>query len=182
MEKDELREKLREHFLHTRRRGEIENPDGIGIVGNVRCGDILSFQIKVKDGILSEVRFQCLGCGAAKAVASYIAEITEGRSIDEVEGMQMEDIFTDLIVLPRSKWHCPFQALDALKMAIEDWKSKSGEGKRKMIDAEQISLKERCPYCREILGENLEICESCEMKTTRCSNCGKQVILKKEAE
>jgi len=173
------KEKLREHFLHPQRRGELPNPDGVGIVGNAQCGDILSFQIKVKDHSLEEVRFQCLGCGAAKAVASYVAELAEGKPIEEVEQMRMEDLFEDLKVLPQSKWHCPFQALDALKMAIADWREKSGEGKRKMIDVEPIPKEDRCPYCREILGE-IALCETCELKTAKCANCGKEIALKQE--
>jgi len=176
----DIKDKLREKFLHPSHRGEITNPDGTGIVGNARCGDILSFQIKVKDQMIDKVRFQCLGCGAAKAVAGYIAELAEGKTIEEIERMKMDDFFDALKVLPQSKWHCPFQALDALKMAIEDFRSKEREGKRRMIDVEQISDKERCPYCKEILGDELEYCESCEMKAVKCANCGRQICVEKE--
>ncbi len=178
----ELNDKLKEHFRHPQRRGVLENPDGTGIVGNARCGDILSYQIKVEDGRLAQVRFQCLGCGAAKAVASYIAELAEGKAIEEVERLKMEDIFDDLKALPKSKWHCPFQAVDALKMAIEDWKGKAHEGRRKMIDVEPVAKGGRCPYCSEILGENLDWCESCELKQAQCAGCGKKVLLKKGKE
>jgi len=178
----DLKEKLRENFLHPRRRGELDNPDGTGIVGNARCGDILSFQIKVKDDRLEQVRFQCLGCGAAKAVAGYIAELAEGKTVAEVERLKMEDIFDDLKALPRSKWHCPFQALDALKMALEDWKGRGHEGKRKLIEVEPVAQGGRCPYCLAILGGDLDRCESCELKHAKGESCGKEVLLRKEKD
>ncbi len=172
------REKLKEHFLRPKRRGDLPDPDGTGIVGNAQCGDILTFQIKVHGDTLDQVRFQCLGCGAAKAVASYIAELAEGKSVAEVEQIKMEDLFEDLKALPPSKWHCPFQALDALKMAIEDWRGKTGDGKRKTIDVEPVSAEGRCPYCQEILGEGLELCDTCELKSARRAKCGKEINLK----
>jgi len=175
MDKDK-KEILKEHFLHPKRQGALDKPDGTGIVGNARCGDILSFQIKVDDDRISQVRFQCLGCGAGKAVASYIAELVEGKPIQEVEKIKMEDIFTELADLPKNKWHCPFQAMDALKMAIEDFHTKQREGKRKMIDVEPVKEEFQCPYCQAILGENLELCQSCEYKEIICQNCGKQII------
>lgn len=177
-----IQEILKEHLLHPRRRGELSQPDGTGIIGNATCGDILSFQIKVQDHRLKEVRFQCLGCGAAKAMASYIAELAEGKTLEEIERLKMEDLFEALKALPRDKWHCPFQALDALKMAIQDFKSREHEGKRKMIDVKPIETPLRCPYCLEILGENPEVCESCEMKPSRCQSCGKEINLDTETK
>jgi len=178
MNKDK-KEILREHFLHPKGQGTLDKPDGTGIVGNARCGDILSFQIKVEDDKIVQVRFQCLGCGAGKAVASYIAELVEGKRIQEVEKIKLEDIFKELADLPKNKWHCPFQALDALKMAIDDFRTKTREGKRKMIDVEPVKAEFQCPYCKAILGEDLEFCESCEHKEIICQNCGKQVGAKK---
>jgi nitrogen fixation NifU-like protein len=175
----EIQSKLREHFLRPARTGEMENPDGVGIVGNARCGEILTFQIKVADNRIAQIRFQCLGCGAAKAVASYVAELAEGKSIPEVEKIRMEDIFKELADLPKSKWHCPFQAVDALKMAIEDWRSKDHKGRRKMIDVEPIPATQRCPFCKEILGEPMKACETCDYKSVKCKNCGKEIIFEK---
>jgi len=173
-----VQEKLKEHFLHARRMGQIERPDGVGIVGNARCGEILTFQIRVEKEVLTEVKFACLGCGAAKAVASYVAELAEGKSLAEVDKIRMEDIFKELEGLPRSKWHCPFQAVDALKMAVEDYRSKDRKGRRKIIEVAPVEGAERCPFCKEILGE-VARCETCEYQSVRCNHCGKEVILKK---
>jgi len=173
----EIQNKLKEHFRKPLRVGEIENADGTGIVGNARCGEILTFQVKVANNRLAQVRFQALGCGAAKAVASYLAELAEGRTVEEVEKIRMEDIFKELEGLPRSKWHCPFQALDALLMAIEDWRGKDHKGRRKMIDVEPVPPLKRCPYCQAILGEAVPACESCDYKSIKCRNCGKEIII-----
>jgi len=176
----ELQSKLKQHFQTPARMGELEDPDGTGIVGNSRCGEILTFQIKVRDRKIEQVRFQCLGCGAAKAVASYVAELAEGRPIEEVEKIRMEDIFKELEGLPKSKWHCPFQAVDALKMAVEDWRDRKGQGSRKIIDVEPISTLQRCPFCKEILGESAGTCETCDYKTTKCQKCGREIPLDKK--
>jgi len=178
----EIQDKLREHFLKPSRMGELEKPDGVGIVGNARCGEILTFQIKVENNKVSLVRFQCLGCGAAKAVASYVAELAEGKTIEEVEKIKMDDIFKELAGLPKSKWHCPFQAVDALMMAIDDWRHAKGKGGRKIIDVEPVSPVQRCPFCQEILGELASACETCEYKVTKCKKCGKEVVLRGEAD
>ena len=175
---DEVRSKLKEHFQSPKRLGEIENPDGTGIVGNARCGEILTFQIQVEQGKINQVRFQCLGCGAAKAVASYVAELAEGKNVEEVEKIRMEDIFKELEGLPKSKWHCPFQAVDALRMAVDDYKNNQGRGEHKMIDVEPVAANQRCPYCQEILGEFVQACETCDYKKTQCQKCGREVILK----
>ena len=171
---------LYEHFFNPQRMGELDSPDGIGIIGNAQCGDILILYIKVKDKKVEKVRFKCLGCGASKAVASYIAELCEGKPIEEIEQLKMEEIFEDLKELPKNKWHCPFQALDALKMAIDDWKSREREGKRKMIDVEPLAGERRCPFCQAILGEVVESCESCQLKVARCISCGKKVLIEEE--
>ena len=167
---------LLEHFLNPKRMGELENPDGVGIIANAQCGDILIFEVKISDDIVQKIRFRCVGCGASKAVASYIAELCEGRSLEEIEQIKMEEIFKELKELPKSKWHCPFQALDALRMAIQDYQSREREGKRKMIDVEPIVSEDRCPYCQAILGDALEFCQSCQLKAVVCKNCGKKII------
>jgi nitrogen fixation NifU-like protein len=170
-----IRNKLKEHLRKPLRMGEIENADGTGIVGNARCGEILTFQVKVADNRLTQIRFQCLGCGAAKAVASYLAELAEGKTVEEVEKIRMEELFKELEGLPRSKWHCPFQAMDALLMAIADWRSKEHKGMRKMIDVEPVPPLTRCPFCSSILGEPVKGCESCDYKSVKCRNCGKEI-------
>jgi nitrogen fixation protein NifU and related proteins len=173
----EIQGKLRKHFESPDRIGEIADADGTGIVGNSKCGEILTFQIKVQDGVIAQVRFQCLGCGAAKAVASYVAELAEGRPVAEVEKIRMEDIFRELEGLPKSKWHCPFQAVDALRMAIEDWREHGGKGTRQIIEVEPLSNLKRCPFCEELLGDDAAACASCEDKTAKCKNCGREVPL-----
>jgi nitrogen fixation NifU-like protein len=78
-------EKVMDHFMHPRNVGEIENPDGIGEVGNPVCGDMMTFYIKVKDNRLEDVKFKTFGCGAAIAVSSMVSEMAKGKTIEEAQ-------------------------------------------------------------------------------------------------
>jgi len=78
-------EKVMDHFMHPRNVGEIENPDGVGEVGNPVCGDMMTFYIKVKDNKLEDVKFKTFGCGAAIAVSSMVSEMAKGKSIEEAQ-------------------------------------------------------------------------------------------------
>ena len=78
-------EKVMDHFMHPRNVGEIENPDGVGEMGNPVCGDMMTFYIKVKDNKLEDVKFKTFGCGAAIAVSSMVSEMAKGKSIEEAQ-------------------------------------------------------------------------------------------------
>jgi nitrogen fixation NifU-like protein len=114
-------EKVMEHFKNPRNVGEIENPDGVGHVGNPVCGDIMELYIKVKDGIIVDARFKTFGCGAAIATSSMVTEIVKGKSIKEALKISNKAVVEALDGLPPVKMHCSVLAEEALKSAIEDY-------------------------------------------------------------
>jgi nitrogen fixation NifU-like protein len=120
-------EKVMEHFKNPRNVGEIENPDGVGHVGNPVCGDIMELYIKVKDGIIVDAKFKTFGCGAAIATSSMITEIVKGKSLKEALRISNKTVAEALDGLPAVKMHCSVLAEDALKSAIEDYLSKCKE-------------------------------------------------------
>jgi len=121
-------QKVLEHFTNPRNVGEIKDADGIGTVGNPSCGDIMKMFIKVKDGILTDIKFQTFGCGAAIATSSITTEMAIGKTLDEALKMTRGDIADALGGLPPIKMHCSNLAADALKAAIEDYRKKQKGG------------------------------------------------------
>lgn len=117
-------EKVMEHFKNPHNMGKLENPDGVGEVGNPICGDIMKLYIKVKDNKISEIKFETLGCGAAIATSSMITEMAKGKTLEQSLKITREDIAEELGGLPPIKIHCSVLAADALKKAIEDYKNK----------------------------------------------------------
>jgi len=114
-------EKVMEHFRNPRNVGEIENPDGVGRVGNPVCGDIMELYIKVKDGIIVDAKFKTFGCGAAIATSSMVTEMVKGRSLEEALKISNKAVAEALDGLPAAKMHCSVLAEEALKSAIEDY-------------------------------------------------------------
>jgi nitrogen fixation NifU-like protein len=125
-------EQVMEHFMNPRNVGEIENPDGIGHVGNPVCGDIMELYIKVKDDIIVDARFKTFGCGAAIATSSMVTELVKGKSVDEALKISNRAVAEALGGLPPIKMHCSVLAEEALKSAIDDYlnKSKGSEDER----------------------------------------------------
>ncbi len=117
-------QKVMEHFMKPRNVGEIENPDGIGEVGNPVCGDMMTFYIKVKNDRLEDVKFKTFGCGAAIAVSSMVSEMAKGKTLDEVMKITPQDVASELEGLPKNKFHCSNLGAQALHKAIEDYRSK----------------------------------------------------------
>ncbi|HEX7475575.1 MAG TPA: Fe-S cluster assembly scaffold protein NifU [Dehalococcoidales bacterium] len=124
-------DKVMDHFMHPRNVGEIENPDGVGEVGNPVCGDMMTFYIKVKDDHLEDVKFKTFGCGAAIAVSSMVSEMAMGKSIEEAKKITPEMVAQQLEGLPKQKFHCSNLGAQALNKAIEDFESKKAEGGEK---------------------------------------------------
>ena len=118
-------EKVIEHFKNPRNVGEIENPDGIGHVGNPVCGDIMELYIKVKDGVIVDAKFKTFGCGAAIATSSMVTEMVKGKSIEEALKISNKTVAEALDGLPPIKMHCSVLAEEALKFAIDDYLNKS---------------------------------------------------------
>ncbi len=122
-------EKVMEHFRNPRNVGEIEQPDGVGEIGNPVCGDMMTFYIKVKDNVLTDVKFKTFGCGAAIAVSSMVSEMAIGKTLDEAMKITNADVARELGGLPPNKLHCSNLGADALHRAIENYRAKAKEAK-----------------------------------------------------
>jgi len=118
---------LMEHFQNPKNVGEISNPDGIGTVGNVSCGDIMQIFIKVNGNKISEVMFKTFGCGAAIATSSILTERIKGSTIDEALKISERISKEILSELPKEKIPCFTLATNALKLAIEEYRCKQVE-------------------------------------------------------
>lgn len=117
-------EKVMDHFSNPRNVGEIENPDGVGEVGNASCGDIMKIFLTVEDNIIKDVKFKTFGCGAAIATSSMVTELAIGKTIDEALELTNSAVADALDGLPPAKLHCSNLAADALHEAIKNYKEK----------------------------------------------------------
>lgn len=122
-------DKVMEHFMHPRNVGEIKEADGVGTVGNPICGDVMTIYIKVKDNIITDIKFKTFGCGAAIAVASMVSEMARGKNIQEATEITNKAVVTELNGLPPQKLHCSNLGADALHRAIKDYLGKKAEKK-----------------------------------------------------
>ncbi|MBM4271653.1 MAG: Fe-S cluster assembly scaffold protein NifU [Deltaproteobacteria bacterium] len=118
-------EKVMEHFRNPRNVGEIENPDGIGKVGNPVCGDIMELYIKVKDNVITDAKFKTFGCGAAIATSSMVTELVKGKTVDEAMKVSNRAVAEALGGLPPIKMHCSVLAEEALKKALDDYQRRT---------------------------------------------------------
>jgi nitrogen fixation protein NifU and related proteins len=118
-------EKVMEHFKNPRNVGEIDNPDGVGRVGNPICGDVMELYLRIKDGIIVDAKFKTFGCGAAIATSSMATEMVKGKSIEEALKISNKAVAEALDGLPPAKMHCSSLAEEALKSAIDDYISRA---------------------------------------------------------
>lgn len=144
---EQYNEKVMDHFYNPRNVGEIKDADGIGQVGNMKCGDIMYVYIKVgkrlKNGshsakatrdsaeaeeYVEDIKFKTLGCAAAISASSMMTELAKGKSLDEVAKMTRDDINEALGILPAQKYHCSILSADAIHKALEDYRKKSTKG------------------------------------------------------
>ncbi len=123
-------EKVMDHFTNPRNVGEIEDANGVGMVGNPACGDIMKLTIKVEDGVIKDIKFKTFGCGAAIATSSMVTELVKGKPLDEAEKITNKTVAEALDGLPPVKMHCSNLAADALHAAIEDYKKRLKEKKQ----------------------------------------------------
>ncbi|MFC1850999.1 Fe-S cluster assembly scaffold protein NifU [candidate division CSSED10-310 bacterium] len=160
-----------DHFANPRNVGEIDNPDGIGEVGNPACGDIMTFQISVKDDRIHDLKFKTFGCGAAIAVSSMISEMAKGKSVVDALKITNKDVAQQLDGLPQNKLHCSNLGADALHAAIRSYQKKIEAGnvvpERVLIDHDHDhdGLKQgstcRCPHCEIETPTDLPYCQDC---------------------
>ena len=132
-------EKVMEHFKNPRNVGALENPDGIGHVGNPVCGDIMELYIKVEDNRITDAKFKTFGCGAAIATSSMVTELVKGKTIDDALKISNRAVAEALGGLPPIKMHCSVLAEQALRSAIDDYlkKSKGAETKNETVENEK---------------------------------------------
>ena len=117
-------QKVIEHFTNPRNLGEIKDADGIGEVGNAKCGDLMQLFIRVKDDKIEDAKFKTFGCCAAIATSSMITEMIKGKSLSELNEVTNKAVAEALGGLPKVKLHCSVLAEDALKAALEDYHKK----------------------------------------------------------
>ena len=145
-------EKVMDHFQHPRNLGKMENADGVGEVGNAKCGDIMKMYIKVENDVITDVSFMTFGCGAAIATSSMATDLIKGKPLSEALKLTNKAVVEALDGLPAVKIHCSVLAEQAIKAAIADYYKRQG------IDP--------TPF----VGK-LEECESCGHDAESCS-CG----------
>ena len=141
-------EKVMDHFTNPRNVGEIPDADGIGEVGNAKCGDIMKIYLKIKGDIIEDVKFETFGCASAIASSSMATEMIKGKSLSEALEVTNRQVVDALDGLPPHKLHCSVLAEEAIKSAVKDYYDKNG------IEYDHSKF----PAC-----EDCEGCESCRM-------------------
>ena len=120
-------EKVMDHFRNPRNVGIIEDANGIGEVGNAKCGDIMKMYLKIEDGIVQDVKFETFGCGSAIASSSMATEMIKGKPVAEAKALTNKAVAEALDGLPAYKMHCSVLAEEALRSALEDYQQRTGE-------------------------------------------------------
>lgn len=137
-------EKVMDHFTNPRNVGEIEDADGIGEVGNAKCGDIMKMYLKIDGDVITDVKFKTFGCGAAVATSSMATEMIKGKTINEALQLTNKAVMEALDGLPPVKVHCSVLAEQAVKAALTDYYRKQG------VDPEPIvGVIPDCEDCHE---------------------------------
>ena len=135
-------EKVMDHFQNPRNVGKMDDADGIGEVGNAKCGDIMKMYIKVNDGVISDVKFNTFGCGSSIATSSMATEMIKGKKIEDALELSNKAVVEALDGLPTHKIHCSVLAEEAVKAAVKDYYDKNG------IPYDKEKFKEvSCAHC-----------------------------------
>lgn len=136
-------EKVMEHFRNPHNVGVIENADGIGEVGNAKCGDIMKIYLKIENDIIVDVKFETFGCGSAIASSSMATELIKGKPVSEALALTNKAVVEALDGLPAHKIHCSVLAEEAIKKALQDYYEKNGID----YDKSQFPNCESCSHC-----------------------------------
>ena len=139
-------EKVMDHFMHPRNVGVIENADGVGEVGNAKCGDIMKIYLKIDNNIITDVKFETFGCGSAIASSSMATELIKGKPLSEALTLTNKAVTEALDGLPAHKIHCSVLAEEAIKAAIKDYYDKNGIA----YDKKKFPECENCESCRMV--------------------------------
>ena len=138
-------EKVMDHFTNPRNVGKIDDADGIGQVGNPKCGDIMRMYIKVNDGIITDVKFNTFGCGSAIATSSIATEMIKGKPIEDALKLSNKAVVEALDGLPAYKLHCSVLAEEAVRAAVKDYYDKHGIA----YDPKDFPECDDCEHCGE---------------------------------
>ena len=139
-------EKVMDHFRNPRNVGVIENADGVGEVGNAKCGDIMKIYLKIENDIIVDVKFETFGCGSAIASSSMATELIKGKPVSEALALTNKAVVEALDGLPAHKLHCSVLAEEAIKKALKDYYDKSGIE----YDHKTFPDCESCGHCCEV--------------------------------
>lgn len=142
-------EKVMDHFMNPRNVGTIDDADGVGEVGNAKCGDIMKIYLKINDGVIDDCKFNTFGCGSAIATSSMATEMIKGKRVEEALKLSNKAVVEALDGLPANKIHCSVLAEEAVKVAVKDYYDKNG-----------------IKYDKKIFP-NCESCEHCSQGTCR---------------
>ena len=132
----EYTEQVMDHFMNPRNMGEMEDPSGVGTVGNAKCGDIMRIYIKVENDVITDVKFKTFGCGAAIATSSKATEIVKGMTLEEAEKVTNKMVMESLGGLPPVTVHCSVLAEEALHAAIQDYRERLARGEKPRTEEE----------------------------------------------
>ena len=138
-------DKVMDHFQNPRNVGKLDDADGIGEVGNAKCGDIMRMYIKVKDGIIVDCKFNTFGCGSAIATSSMATELIKGKPVEEALELSNKAVVEALDGLPAYKLHCSVLAEEAVKAAVKDYYDKNGIA----YDPDLFKDCGNCEHCQE---------------------------------
>ena len=132
-----------DHFMHPRNVGEIADADGVGEVGNAKCGDIMKMYLKIKDNVIQDVKFETFGCGSAIASSSMATEMIKGKPIAQALQITNKAVTEALDGLPAHKLHCSVLAEEAIKKALKDYYDRHGI----QYDPSLFPQEEDCAHC-----------------------------------
>ena len=139
-------ETVMDHFMNPRNVGEIENADGVGEVGNAKCGDIMKMYLKIDNDVITDVKFETFGCGSAIASSSMATEMVKGKPVEEALAITNKQVVDALGGLPAHKLHCSVLAEESIKSAIKDYYDKNGIE----YDHSKFPEEHDCESCRMV--------------------------------
>ena len=139
-------ETVMDHFTHPRNVGEIPDADGVGEVGNAKCGDIMKMYLDIENNVIKDVKFETFGCGSAIASSSMATEMIKGKTVEEALAITNKDVVDALGGLPAHKLHCSVLAEEAIKSAVKDYYDRNGIP----YDHSQFPDCESCEGCRMV--------------------------------
>ncbi|MBR3641013.1 MAG: Fe-S cluster assembly scaffold protein NifU [Oscillibacter sp.] len=139
-------ETVMDHFRNPRNVGAIENADGVGEVGNAKCGDIMKMYLKIENGVITDVKFETFGCGSAIASSSMATELIKGKTVEEALAVTNKQVVDALGGLPAHKLHCSVLAEESIRAAVKDYYDRNGIA----YDHSQFPDCENCEGCRMV--------------------------------